>query len=118
MAKGKGEKCARKDISPRTSPNQNHSASIKPSKNEDMDALTRSMNQLISDLQIDREERKKETQTIKDLLEAKQRLWDKQKEEIKEFRKQIDDRLKRLENAERRKNFVLTNFSSNELSSR
>lgn len=76
------------------------------------------MNKLIADLDKDREERKKEMQQIKDLLEEKQQVWDNAWKEEKKARERIEDRLERLENAERRRNVILSNYTTNESSSR
>lgn len=76
------------------------------------------MNKLIADLDKDREERKKEMQQIKDLLEEKQQVWDNAWKEEKKARERIEDRLERLENAERRRNIILSNYTTNESSSR
>lgn len=114
MTRRKGEKRGRKELSPQ----KTSSPPLKQQKNEEMEALTVSMNKLIADLDKDREERKKEMQQIKDLLEEKQQVWDNAWKEEKKARERIEDRLERLENAERRRNVILSNYTTNESSSR
>lgn len=114
MTRNKGEKRGRNELSPQKS----SSPPLKQQKNEEMEALTMSMKKLIADLNEDREERKKEMQEIKDLLAEKQQAWDVAWKEEKKARERIEERLDRLENAERRRNIILSNYTTNESSSR
>lgn len=118
MTKGKGEKRRIKETSSPTSPPTLRSPPLKQPRIEEMEALTKSVNKMIEDLKIDQEERKKEFQDIKSMLAEKQQVWEEGWKQEREARMKLEERLDRLENAERRRNLIMSNYVTSETSSR
>lgn len=118
MPKGKGEKRRIKDTASPTSPHTSHSPPRKQSRSEEMEALTKSVNLMIEELKTDKEERKKEFQDIKNLLAEKQNAWEEGWKQERQARVRLEQRLDRLENAERRRNLIMSNYVASESSGR
>lgn len=72
------------------------------------------MQELIGEFRADREERKREMKEFRELLAEKQSAWNLDKEEAIAAQKRIVERLDRLENAERRRNLILSNNETRE----
>lgn len=115
MTKGKGEKRSIKNTSPQTSQSPPRKQS---KKGEEMEALTKSVNEMIDELKSDKEERKREFQDIKNLLAEKQTAWEEGWKQEREARMRLEQRLDRLENAERRRNLIMSNYVASETSGR
>lgn len=106
MTKGKGEKRTIKD----TPPNTSQSPPRNQSESDEMEALTKSVYQMIDELKSDKEARKKEFQDIKNLLADKQTAWEEEWRQERDARMRLEQSLDRLENAERRRNLLMSNY--------